>query len=153
MKRNLFYYLFAVVCTVCLCTACSDDDDDEKVLTLNQVEGTYNGVLEVIGQSVPNVPISVAKVNESKVTVQLKNFSFSGITIGEISAECTAVLDSDGGEFDLRGTTTVKLADLGNVELPVVVEGDVNARKLDIDIIINNVPALGSIKVEYEGTK
>ena len=30
MKKNLFYYLFAVICTIGLFTSCSDDD--EKVL-------------------------------------------------------------------------------------------------------------------------
>lgn len=28
MKKNLFYYLFAVICLVTLFTACSDDDED-----------------------------------------------------------------------------------------------------------------------------
>ncbi len=27
MKKNLFYYLFAVICSVALFTSCSDDDD------------------------------------------------------------------------------------------------------------------------------
>ena len=31
MKKNLFYYLFAVICTVCLFTACSDDDDKSSL--------------------------------------------------------------------------------------------------------------------------
>lgn len=28
MKKNLFYYLFAVICSVTLFTSCSDDDED-----------------------------------------------------------------------------------------------------------------------------
>ena len=28
MKKSVFYYLFAVICTVCLFTACSDDDEE-----------------------------------------------------------------------------------------------------------------------------
>ena len=27
MKKNLFYYLFTVICSVTLFTSCSDDDD------------------------------------------------------------------------------------------------------------------------------
>lgn len=27
MKKNLFYYLFAVICTIGLFTSCSDDDE------------------------------------------------------------------------------------------------------------------------------
>lgn len=50
MKKNLFYYLFAVICTIGLFTSCSDDD--EKVVnpipqtTFNSENGlqlTYNG--------------------------------------------------------------------------------------------------------------
>ena len=29
MKRILFYYLFAVICSVTLFTSCSDDDDEK----------------------------------------------------------------------------------------------------------------------------
>lgn len=34
MKKSVFYYLFAVICTVCLFTACSDDDDDDNKIRL-----------------------------------------------------------------------------------------------------------------------
>ncbi|MDC2624047.1 hypothetical protein [Bacteroides ovatus] len=38
MRKNLFYYLFTVLCTVALFTSCSDDDkngnDEEKDLDL-----------------------------------------------------------------------------------------------------------------------
>lgn len=30
MKKNLFYYLFAVICSVALFTSCSDDDDEKN---------------------------------------------------------------------------------------------------------------------------
>lgn len=30
MKKKLFYYLFAVLCTATLFTSCSDDDDEVK---------------------------------------------------------------------------------------------------------------------------
>ena len=33
MKKNLFYYLFTVICSVTLFASCSDDD--EKVVNLN----------------------------------------------------------------------------------------------------------------------
>lgn len=47
MKKSVFYYLFAVICTVCLFTACSDDDDDNKILTVDNIVGTYPGDLDV----------------------------------------------------------------------------------------------------------
>ena len=53
MKKNLFY-LFALVCSLSLFTACSDDDE-KKELTLSQViennlVGTYSGKLAAVTQ-------------------------------------------------------------------------------------------------------
>ena len=33
MKKNLFYYLFAMICSVALFASCSDDDDEVTGLT------------------------------------------------------------------------------------------------------------------------
>lgn len=51
MKKNLFYYLFAVICSVTLFTSCSDDDDEKMVNPVpqttftgeNGLQLTYNG--------------------------------------------------------------------------------------------------------------
>ena len=50
MKKNLFYYLFAVICSVALFTSCSDDDDKivspvgETTFTdANGLQLTYSG--------------------------------------------------------------------------------------------------------------
>ena len=53
MKKNLFYYLFAVICSVTLFTSCSDDDDEKMVNPVpqttftgeNGLQLTYNGCL------------------------------------------------------------------------------------------------------------
>lgn len=155
MKKSIFYYLFAVVCTVCLFTACSDDDDDDKkaTLTVDNIVGTYTGTLEVMGSSIPSTSITVSKVNTTTVKIELKDFEYSGIPVGDISANCTATLDSDGNAMDLAGTATVTVAALGNVELPITIDGDATAERLDIDIDITNIPLLGTLTVEFEGTK
>ena len=36
MKKNLFYYLFAMICSVALFASCSDDDDEVTGLTIDQ---------------------------------------------------------------------------------------------------------------------
>ena len=41
MKKNLFYYLFAMICSVALFASCSDDDDEVTGLTIDQVVGTF----------------------------------------------------------------------------------------------------------------
>lgn len=152
MKKNLFYYLFAVICSVALFTSCSDDDDAVKGLTIDNVVGTFTGDLSVLQQPIPNTSITVIKVANT-VKVALKDFKFGELVIGDITANCKATLDKEGDDFDLNGQTTLTVAALGNVELPIVIEGEVDAKELDIDINITNVPLLNTLKVEFEGTK
>jgi len=149
MKKNLFYYLFAVICSVTLFTSCSDDDD----LTIDNVVGTFTGNLEVLQQSIPNISITVTKVDANTVKVELKDFKFGEMVIGDIVADCKAVLDEDGDDFDLSGQAVLKMPALGNIEMPITIDGDVDDKALDIDIYISNVPALNTLKVEFEGTK
>ena len=40
MKKNLFYYLFAVICSVSLFTSCSDDDDEKVVCPVGETTFT-----------------------------------------------------------------------------------------------------------------
>lgn len=85
MKKSVFYYLFAVICTVCLFTACSDDDDDDnKILTVDNIVGTYPGDLDVTlaGTEVAKdvaASIVVTRVDDSKVKVSLSNFTIPGV--------------------------------------------------------------------------
>lgn len=153
MKKNLFYYLFAMICSVALFASCSDDDDEVTGLTIDQVVGTFTGQLEVLNQSIPGTSIFVTKVDANTVKVELKDFKFSGLTIGDISAEFKVALDREGDDFDLNGQATLTVAALGNIELPISITGEVDAKELDIDINITNVPALNTLKVEFEGTK
>ena len=154
MKKNLFYYLFAMICSVALFASCSDDDDEVTGLTIDQRWwGTFTGQLEVLNQSIPGTSIFVTKVDANTVKVELKDFKFSGLTIGDISAECKVALDREGDDFDLNGQATLTVAALGNIELPISITGEVDAKELDIDINITNVPALNTLKVEFEGTK
>lgn len=85
MKKNLFYYLFAVICTIGLFTSCSDDD--EKVVnpipqtTFNSENGlqlTYNGA-PLLGKKVTFTPDATA-------TLRLEGeFDLSGILKGQRS--------------------------------------------------------------------
>lgn len=152
MKKSIFYYLFAVVCTVCLFTACSDDDDDNKAtLTVDQVVGNFTGSFEVLGTPVPG-SVRVTKVSDSKITLGLDNLNIAGMNIDPISVECNVALDKDRDEFNITGAGSATISALG-ATFPVTVSGDVDARELDVDIIVAEVPTLGSIKVEFEGRK
>ena len=89
MKKNLFYYLFAVICTIGLLTSCSDDD--EKVVnpipqtTFNSENGlqlTYNGA-PLLGKKVTFTPDAT---EATKATLRLEGeFDLSGILKGQRS--------------------------------------------------------------------
>lgn len=89
MKKNLFYYLFAVICTIGLFTSCSDDD--EKVVnpipqtTFNSENGlqlTYNGA-PLLGKKVTFTPDAT---EATKATLRLeREFDLAGILKGQRS--------------------------------------------------------------------
>lgn len=89
MKKNLFYYLFAVICTIGLFTSCSDDD--EKVVnpipqtTFNSENGlqlTYNGA-PLLGKKVTFPPDAT---EATKATLRLEGeFDLAGILKGQRS--------------------------------------------------------------------
>ena len=83
MKKNLFYYLFAVICSVTLFTSCSDDD--EKMVNPvpqttftgeNGLQLTYNGA-PMPGKKVTFTPDAT---NAQKATLRLEGeFDLNGI--------------------------------------------------------------------------
>ncbi|MBR3854917.1 MAG: calycin-like domain-containing protein [Bacteroidaceae bacterium] len=155
MKKNYFYLLFMALCTVCMFTACSSDDDDnntDKPIVLNDIIGTYKGSLEVLGSSIDE-QLTVEKVDDSKVRVVLKDFTFGQMPIGTISAECAAVKDDKGTSYDIYGTAVVTVAMFDNAELPVTVDGECNGKELDVTISINEAPVVGSLEVDFYGKK
>lgn len=89
MKKNLFYYLFAVICTIGLFNSCSDDD--EKVVnpipqtTFNSENGlqlTYNGA-PLLGKKVTFTPDAT---EATKATLRLEGeFDLAGILKGQRS--------------------------------------------------------------------
>ena len=89
MKKDLFYYLFAVICTIGLFTSCSDDD--EKVVnpipqtTFNSENGlqlTYNGA-PLLGKKVTFTPDAT---EATKATLRLEGeFDLAGILKGQRS--------------------------------------------------------------------
>lgn len=86
MKKKLFYYLFAVLCTATLFTSCSDDDDNGKNGDdqVTDISGKYKGdlVVSVNGSAVDPIfqVISITKSGDqtSQVILSLKDFSFAG---------------------------------------------------------------------------
>lgn len=90
MKKNLFY-LFALICSMSLFTACSDDDDDKVVCPVPQTEFTvatglnltYNGG-SMLGKKVTFTPDAS---DATKATLVLAgNLDLSGILTREVAS-------------------------------------------------------------------
>lgn len=162
MKKNLFYYLFVVLCTATLFTSCSDDDDNGKNGDdqVTDISGKYKGslVVSIDGSAVDPVSqvISIAKSGEqtSQVVLSLKNFSFAGRLVGDIEVPCT-VEEKDGvqsfsGQKDLKFTT-----EFGQAldTLPTSVNGTVKNGKISMKIGVT-VALLGqTVDVDFDGDK
>jgi len=143
MKKKLFYYLFAVLCTATLFTSCSDDDDNGKngddQTEVTDISGNYKGNLVVSIDGSAADPVSQSDIyaksgdQTSQVILSLKKFSFAGQLVGDIEVPCT-VEEKDGvqsfsGQKDLKFTTEFGQL-LGT--LPTSVSGTVKDGKVSI---------------------
>ena len=97
MKKNLFY-LFALICSMTLFTACSDDDDDTpKTMTTSEIAASYTGTLNVAIAGMPfadesDVPVSVtADADGSTVTINL-SYEFMSMPLN-INVPCICFLN------------------------------------------------------------
>lgn len=129
MKKNLFYYLFAVICTIGLFTSCSDDD--EKVVnpipqtTFNSENGlqlTYNGA-PLLGKKVTFTPDAT---EATKATLRLE------------------------GEFDLAGILKGQRSNMTSPTSPGVFPGSpVTTLSVDLSINGNQCTFSGVSETEY----
>lgn len=84
MKKNLFYYLFAVICSVTLFTSCSDDDDEKMVNPVPQTTFTGENGLQLTYNGAPmpgkKVTFTPDVTNAQKATLRLEGeFDLNGI--------------------------------------------------------------------------
>ncbi|MDC2615784.1 MULTISPECIES: PCMD domain-containing protein [Bacteroides] len=161
MKKNLFYYLFAVLCTVTLVTSCSDDDgpsDGGTSALVGEIAGTYEGQLDVVMEGIPlatsNQYIFISKDQESKVKLELRDFSIplapgeDPVSIGTITVPGIE-LEGDNSNVVLKSTDAViNHPDLGHLD--VTVSGKVVDKKADFLISVVYAEVV-NIKVTFEG--
>ncbi len=86
MKKNLFY-LFALVCSMSLFIACSDDDPDYSTAIDGEIVGNYKGTLNVtvqgqlLGKDIPQKNIC-SKGGSCCYQSFFERFQFYGYTSG-----------------------------------------------------------------------
>lgn len=156
MKKNLFY-LFALVCSMSLFTACSDDDDapDYSKVIESEIAGNYKGTLTVTveGTTMPSEPqkITIEKASPSAINLSLANFSFMGITIGDIELK-NCILSQNGDTYTFTGTQKLEVEGLS---CTINAQGTIanGAVKVDMDVDAIAGGLKQSVKVVYEGTR
>ena len=179
MKKNLLY-LWALICSVALFTACSSDDDntvndettppeEEAVVTAPDVVGTYWGNLDismlpdgsdqevVIADGLPKF-ITFSQVSDTEVKMELKEFELfingNILKFGDIVIDkCAVKKETDASTFTGQQDLTFEgnAAALGTC--PVTVTGTVEDGNADMTINVK-VPTLQqTVKVTYSGVK
>ena len=157
MKKNLFFYVFAVLCTMPFFTSCSDDDEDTPVVipVSEEIAGNYKGTLDVTvdGQKLASVAqrISVAESGDNAINLSIADFSFLGIEVGDIDLNNCA-LTPNGERYDFTGVTTVE---------STILTADVNATgyfnngglHIDLDIDATLGGQKQAVTVTYDGTR
>ncbi len=146
MKKNLLY-LFAIICSMSLFVACSDDDDDDKDYA-SEVVGNYAGTMKITAEAeIPDLPqtVNVTRASNAKANIKIVGFSIPVVmpTPTDINAEC-AVAPS-GSNYALNGTAKVATP-VGNLD--VTVTGTVSGNTLTL-----NIPVMTGISVAFTGTK
>ena len=169
MKKNLFFYVFAVLCSVNIFTACSDDEETPVVpgqttTISDQFVGKYKGVLDVkmvleSGQEAPlgtvsSQMITVTKDGDAAVNMQITNFSFLNLDLGTIDLKDCQLVDAGSGAYTF--TATSNLDKTGLLAARINASGRFSNGKLALDLDIDEVAVGGNpvnytVKVTYEG--
>lgn len=158
MKKKLFYYLFAVLCTATLFTSCSDDDDEVKYPIDTDLAGGYVGNLSVnvdgnqMGTT-ENQKITISQSNKgtNQIALSLKNFTFL-VNVGDIEVDPCTVKALDGG-YAFEGQQNLDLVQpLGNC--PVSISGTVKGNNINIEIGVKvGAPLNQNVKATFVGRK
>lgn len=155
MKKKLLF-LVALVCSMSLFSACSDDD--KPVLPIEQdLAGNYKGELgiSIDGQSLGNLPqkvyITKSAAGENQLKLELKSFMFASLNLGDIQVD-PCVVTENAGTYSFTGSQTITLAaPIG--ACPVTVNGTCKDGKISINIGVKVEALNQNVTAIFDGTK
>lgn len=155
MKKNLFYYLFAVICSVTLFASCSDDDDPSYPID-EEIAGTYKGTLDitlsglVVGKDLPK-NITISKASNSSINLELKDFDFQGANLGTILISNCA-LSQNGTTYSFTGSQTLNLTGIGECDVTVEPSTIINGEAI-VNLKIFAKQLGDNVTVVYKGSR
>ena len=163
MKKSLFFYLFAVLCTMSLFTSCSDDDDAVSLAEI--VAGDYDGTLDIamdmggmsvsVGKDIEET-VEVTKVTDAAVDLRIQGFSIIGMDLGNIELENCQLTEVRDGVYDFTASSNLNV--VGMLSATVNGTGEFSGNTLTLNLDITDIALDGNdvtytVDVKYEGTK
>lgn len=152
MKKGLLY-LFMLICSMSLFTGCNNDDETEYIQT--EFDGVYKGALDVKVTSLnideKGIPqkVYITKTGENLFKLELKQFAFQGIVIGDIIVENIAVIKT-GDNCTFAGSTNLNLV-VG--QCAVAVKGSIVGENITMDITVDVATPSMKVDVKFAGKK
>ena len=163
MKKSLFFYLFAVLCTMSLFTSCSDDDDAVSLAEI--VAGDYDGTLDIamdmggmsvsVGKDIEET-VEVTKVTDAAVDLRIQGFSILGMDLGNIELKNCQLTEVRDGVYDFTASSNLNV--VGMLSATVNGTGEFSGNTLTLNLDITDIALDGNdvsytVDVKYEGTK
>lgn len=106
MKKNLFY-LFALICTMSLFTACSDDDEPWKEIPQKEITvGSGDATLQINGETSTTGSVKMTVKNGSEATLEMKDV-IPGYSDLNVNVELQKQADNS---YKFAGTAQVNTA-------------------------------------------
>ena len=113
----------------------------------------YTDELIIDGKSQGQKTVSVNKQTNGKYKIELKNFSYEGISVGTITLTDVEATDDEWGNTVLTTTgqkVTVKVS-IVSVSVTVDLNGKIIGDKFYADITIHGIPIYGDWKATFAG--
>ena len=159
MKKNLFY-LFALICSMSLFTACSDDDEapDYSKVIESEMAGNYKGTLDIkldgnpIASDMPK-NITISKAGNSAINLLLADFTLMTMDLGNIELKDCQLSQKDNS-YSFTGTQSLNIEKY-QLTADVKAVGTIVAGKItvDLDIAAKLNSTSQKVQVTYTGTK
>ena len=155
MKKNLFYYLFAVICSVTLFTACSDDEEDTTWQQIPEI--TNDNVTLKLNNTTPagaTATLDIINGENAKVTLVNAIYGYASVPVN------VTMEKKNDTSYSFSGTTDLEAARMAasNSPLKVTVSGTVDTTgKMTVDVVtsgwaaVSGVYANDSLMITFDG--
>lgn len=144
MKKNLFYYLFAVICSVTLFTACSDDDEDTTWQQIPEI--TKDNVTLKLNNTTPaNATADFKFINGENGELTLNNaiYGHNLVTVN------VSLQKKDDTSYNFFGTAELEAARMTNISdgaLKVAVSGTIDTSgKMTVEVTTSGWAAASGV--------